>query len=188
MNEVIEAILSRRSIRNYKPDPISEEDRDRIVEAGLYAASSKNTQPWHLTVIENREKIVRVTEEVKAAILRAGVERYVALARNPKYSVNFGCAPIFVIVSANPALSACAAEDCSQVLANMFLAAHSLGIGSCWINQLCPICDEPRFREVISRLGVPDECKIYGAACFGYNAGKHPDAPPRREGTVNFVK
>lgn len=188
MNEVVNAIIERRSVRKYKPDPISAEDRDEIIKAGLYAASSKNTQPWHLTVVENPGTIAALTEQAKAAILRAGVKKYEGLAKSPKYTVNYGNAPIFIIVAADPALSSCPAEDCSQVLANMFLAAHSLGIGSCWINQLCPIADEPGFRAFITELGVPPECKIYGAACFGYADGAHPHAPPRREGTVNIVR
>lgn len=187
MNEVLNAILERRSIRKYKPDPIPDATRDLILKAGLYAASSKNTQPWHITVVQNQEKIQTITEEVKAAILRANVERYLGLAKSPNYTVNFG-APVFMIVSGNPAMSTCPAEDCTLVLGNMFLAAHSLGIGSCWVNQLGCVADEPRFRSIITELGVPTENKIYGSAAFGYGAGTHPKATPRREGTVNIVE
>lgn len=188
MNEVIRAILDRRSIRKYTAKPISDGDRDCILEAGLYAPSSKNAQAWHLVAVQNPETIGRITEEVKAAIARAGIEKYLALAGNPKYSVNFGNAPLFVIVSANPEVSPCPAEDCAVLLENMFLAAHSLGIGSCWINQLGCVTDEPGFRNVLAGLGVPAENKVYGSACFGYNAGSHPEALPRKSGTVTIVK
>lgn len=140
----------------------------------------------HITVVQNMEKIQIITDEVKAAIIRANVERYLGLAKSPKYTVNFG-APLFIIVSGNPAITNCPAEDCSLVLGNMFLAAHSMGMGSCWVNQLGCVTDEPGFRNIITELGVPPENKIYGSAAFGFNAGEHPKAPPRREGTVIIV-
>ncbi len=186
MNETLESIFSRRSIRSYKPLPLPAGDRDLIVRAGLFAPSARNIQPWHITVVENRKTIDRITDEVKAAILRVGVERYLGLARSPNYRVSFG-APAFMIVSADPESSNCPAEDCALVLGAMFLAAHSLGIGSCWVNQLGPVSDDPAFRALLSELGVPPKNRVYGCAAFGYNAGKHPEAPPRREGTVNFA-
>ena len=188
MNDVIRAILERRSVRKFKPDPIADADRDLIVKAGLHAPSAKNMQGWHVTVVQNREVIDRITEETKAALIRAKVEKYLAMANSPNYSVNFKTGPVFMIVSADPGVATCPAEDCSLVLGNMFLAAHSLGIGSCWINQLCPVTDEPAFRAFITTLGVPENCKIHGCAVFGYNAGEHPKAPPRKEGTVNIIE
>lgn len=187
MNEVLKAIFERRSIRKYKSDPISDADRDNIVKAGLFAPSSKNTQPWRVTIVQNAETISAITREVKAAIRRAGIEKYAALAENPKYTVNFTTAPMFVIVSANPSASTCPAEDCSVLLENMFLAAHSLGIGSCWVNQLGCVSDEPGFRRFITELGVPESNRIYGSACFGYAAVEHPAPPPRKEDTVNII-
>ncbi len=188
MNEVLTAIFERRSVRKYKQDPIRDEYVDVIVQAGLHAPSSKNAQAWHILVIQNRETIDRVTEEVKAAILRAGVEKYLALANNPKYRVNFTGAPVFAIVSANPAVTTCPAEDCSCLLENMFLAAHSLTIGSCWVNQLGCVTDEPRFREVLTALGVPAANKVYGAAAFGYADGPTPKPLERKTGTFAIVK
>ena len=186
MNEVMKAIQERRSIRSYTPDQIAAADRDAIVTAGLYAPSSKNTQAWHIAVVQNAARIEQLTVEVKAAIIRCRVEKYLALANNPAYRVSFG-APTFMIISADPALTTCPAEDCALVLGNMFLAAHSLGIGSCWVNQLGPVCDDPAFRDLLTGLGVPASAKVCGCAAFGYNAGKHPAAPARREGTVTLV-
>lgn len=187
MNDVITAILDRRSIRKYTPEQIPDADRDLIVKAGLFAPSSKNTQAWHITVVQNADIIARITVETKAAILRAGVEKYRALAENPKYTVNYG-APTFMLVAADPRGTSCPVEDCSLVLGNMFLAAHSLGIGSCWINQLGPVTDERVFRKLLTELGVPPDYKIYGCAAFGYGASARPSAPARKENTVNLVR
>ncbi|MCD7897992.1 MAG: nitroreductase family protein [Planctomycetaceae bacterium] len=187
MNPVLQTLLDRRSIRKYTDKPISAADRDAILQAGLHAPSAKNTQAWHITVVEKPDVIQNITREVKAAILRAGVTKYEALAKNDNYSVNFRAAPLFVITSANPDETSCPAEDCAVLLENMFLAAHSLGIGSCWINQLGCVTDEPEFRKFLTSLGVPTANKVQGSACFGYADGPAPKAPPRREGTVNHV-
>lgn len=188
MNEVIAAMLSRRSIRKYKPTPISDENRDLIIKAGLYAASSSNTQPWHVTVVQNPALIADITRETKAAILRANVTRYLGMANSDAYSVNFGNAPLFMVVGADFSASNCPVEDATLVLGNMMLAAHSLGIGSCWINQLGCISDEPEFRRFLTdRLAFPTRMKVVGSCCFGYSAVEAPKTPPRKEGTINIV-
>lgn len=188
MNDVIAAMLERRSIRKYKSTPISDENRDLIVKAGLYAASSKNTQPWHITVVQNPALIAEITRETKAAIIRANVTRYLGMANSDAYAVNFGNAPLFMLVGADFAATNCPVEDASLVLGNMMLAAHSLGLGSCWINQLGCVCDEPAFRSFLTeRLSFPANMKIVGCCCFGYSAVESPKVPPRKEGTVNIV-
>lgn len=186
MNETLENICSRRSIRTYREDPIPAETRDLILKAGQYAPSARNIQPWHFTVIECPELIARITGEVRAATIRQDVKKYLELVKSPRYRVSFG-APMFVIVSADPASTNCAAEDCALALGNMFLAAHSLGVGSCWINQLGPIDGDPVFRSLLTQMGVPSPNRICGSAAFGYNAGAQPDAPKRREGTINVI-
>ena len=188
MNEVVNAILERRSIRSYQEKAIEKETLERIVTAGMYAPSSRGIQPWHVTVVTNAGKIAEITAQVKAAILRANVERYFAQAKNDNYSVNFHKAAAFVIVSANESETLCAAEDCSLVLGTMFLAAHSFGIGSCWINQLGCVTDEPEFRAFLTSLGVPPTHSVQCAAAFGYPEGPVPAPRPRRENTVNYVK
>lgn len=186
MNAIIKAILERRSVRRYKPDQIADADRDAIIAAGLHAPSSKNLQPWHIIVVQNRETIDRITDEVKSAIIRARFERYLAMAENPKYRVNFAGAPTFVIVSADPAQTNCPAEDCACAMENMFLAAHSLGIGSCWVNQLGCVTDEPQFNAFLTGLGMPPGHRVYGAAAFGHPEST-PSPLPRRENTVTIV-
>lgn len=188
MNDVVKAILERRSIRKYAPDPVADADLRQIIEAGLYAPSSKNAQAWHILAIQNGDAIDRITREVKAAILRAGIEKYKAMAENPNYRVNFAGAPVFLIVSADPARTSCPAEDCSCVLQNMFLAAHSLGLGSCWVNQLGCVTDEPGFRALLDELGMPSTHKIYGCAAVGRPEGPTPKAPERKPDTFAIVK
>lgn len=64
--------------------------------------------------------------------------------------------------------------DCACAIENMFLAACSLGIGSCWINQLGTTCDDPQVRELLTELGVPENHKVYGCVALGYKAEGAP--------------
>ena len=187
MNETIRSILERRSIRKYRPDPVSKEHLEQIITAGLYAPSARNKQPWHLTVVNGFEAIARLTAEVKAATLRMPNNPYAAMVQKDGYSVNY-LAPAFVIVSGNPDESPMVQADCALVLGNMFLAAHSLGIGSCWINQLGILSDEPGFRAVLNALGVPSQNRVYGGASLGYPADPPASASERRAGTVNYAE
>ena len=97
-------------------------------------------------------------------------------------------APTLVIVSNEPT-QWWAPMDCACALENIFLAARSLGIGSCWINQVGQTCDDPGVRAVLTRLGVPAGHKVYGCAALGYEPA---DAPVKEKklkpGTVTIIR
>ena len=185
MNETLNTLLNRRSIRKYRHEPVAGELLEQILTAGLYAPSARNKQPWHLTVIRKKESLVRLTEEVRTATLRMPENPYAAMVQRDGYSVNFN-APCMIIVSADPAESLMVQADCALLLGNMFLAAFSLGVGSCWVNQLGILSDEPGFRAVLDKLGVPSRNRVYGCAALGYPEGDYPVAALRREGTVVY--
>jgi len=188
MNETLNTILTRRSVRKYKPEQISGDILKQIINAGLHAPSAMGRQPWHIVVVRGFDKIAEVDCEVKAATARMPDNPYKEYVGGASYTINYH-APTFMIVSGNTALSPRNASlDCALVLGNMFLAAHSLGVGSCWINQLNVLNDEPGFREYMTRLGIPTENGIFGCACFGYADGPIREAAPRKEGCVVFVE
>ncbi|MDR1359639.1 MAG: nitroreductase family protein [Deltaproteobacteria bacterium] len=184
---VLENILTRRSIRKFRPAPIPEASLEKIVQAGLYAPSAKNSQPWHLTVVNGQDRLARLTAELKAAIARTPDSPYKELVGSAAYSVNHGNAPVLILVSAAPEASPMVVADCALALGYMFLAAHSLGIGSCWINQPGAACEEPGFRSYLTQLGIPAQNHVYGCGAFGFAEGEHPTAPPRKTGSVNYV-
>jgi nitroreductase len=187
MNDILDNIHDRRSIRKYQDKPVPREILEQIIEAGLWAPSALNRQPWHLTVVQGCAHIDHINTELKAAVERMPENRYKAFVGNDAYHVSYK-APVLIIVSADPALSLMGAADCACVLQNIFLAAHFLGIGSCWINQLGSVCAEAGFRAFLDTLSVPPGNYIHGAAALGYAAGDADrKAPPRKEGTVNWV-
>lgn len=186
MNETISSIMERRSVRRYTEEQIPEADMQLILKAGLYAPSARNTQAWHVAVLRSRPLIDRLTTETKAATARMPVNHYKDYVGQAGYTVNFN-APTFAIVSVHPERSFAPEADAALLLGNMFLAAHSLGVASCWINQLNVLSGESEFRAFTTGLGVPSEHNIYGCAAFGYAAAQAA-APPRREGTFSFCE
>jgi nitroreductase len=189
MNETLKTILSRRSIRNYKPEQIPVDTLKQIIEAGLHAPSAMGRQPCHIVVVRGFDKIAEVDREVKAATARMPDNPYKEFVGGTNYTINYH-APTFAIVSGNTDISPRNAPfDCALLIGTMFLAAHSLGVGSCWINQLNVLNEEPGFREYMTRLGIPRENQIFGCACFGYATdGSAQQAAPRKEGNVVFVE
>jgi nitroreductase len=194
VNEIIENLLSRRSIRTYTKEQILDTELEAIIEAAKYAPSGGNSQSWHFTVVQNEEKLNQLNSLVRQSFKDLIVDDRTyrskiagkKAAENSKYNFYYH-APTLIIVSNDREYSN-AMADSSVALQNIFLAAHSLQIGSCWINQLTWFGDEPAMREVLTSLGIPENYKVCGAAALGYAAGNQPKATPRKEGTVTIIK
>lgn len=173
MNEILQNILTRRSVRDFKKEQIKDEELDLILQAGIYAPSGMNKQSWQFTVIQNKEKI-----ELLAKVVRE------TLGRDAGY--NFYAPPTLIMLS-NDKDNTNGLADCSCALENIFLMANSLGIGSCWINQLKNICDEKEVREVLTSLGIPENHIVWGMASIGYSASI-PKVHERKEGIIKYIK
>ena len=172
MNEVIQNILTRRSVRSFKSDAVPEELLVQVVGAGLYAPNAMNRQSWQFTVVvgeKNREKL--------AVPMRRALG-------NPSY--NFYEPPVLILVS-NRKDNRNGQLDTGCAMENMFLAAHSLGLATVWVNQLGDLCDEPEIRAVLSSFGVPEDHVVLGTVALGYASGPLP-APKERMGVVKYVK
>lgn len=172
MNEVMSNILTRRSVRSYKADPVPEDALMQVLQAGLYAPSAMNRQLWQFTVVvgeANREKL--------AAPVRAALG-------NPSY--NFYAPPVLILVS-NRKDNGNGKLDTGCAMENMFLAAHSLGLSTVWINQLGDISDDPGVRRALTSFGIPEDHVVLGTVALGYAQGEIP-AAKERTGVVKIVK
>lgn len=188
MNEVIKALLERRSIRKYTDEPVAEPILETILNAAIHAPSSRNTQAWSVAALVNQADIQKLNETLKRAVTRPGFDQYLGLVGQDGYSLNFKTAPVFIIVSVDPRETLCPAEDGALALGNIFLAAHSLGLGTCWINQLRYACDEPEVRGLLTGFGIPEGNAVIGCAVLGHPAIENPKAPARKPGLVKIVK
>ena len=191
-NEVIDCILARRSTRNYQDRQIDAVQLETILNAAIWAPSGGNNQSWLFTAIQNQEILVKLNELVKE-----GFQHWIpdddypgklgAKAASEKPSYNFYYhAPTLIIASNRPGYEN-AMADCALALENIFLAAQSLGLGSCYINQLHWLRNDPILREFLFELGIPREHTICSAAAIGY-IGKESSPPPRKKDTIHMIR
>ena len=173
MNSTLETILTRRSIRRFKPDMLPRETIDQIIAAGLYAASGMNTQNTVIVAITDRETRDRLSR-ANAAVMGA--------ERDPFYG-----APVVLVVLAETTRRTYV-HDGSLVMGNLMLAAHALGVGSCWIHRAQETFDQPEWKEWLASLGLEGNYEGIGNCILGYTDGEEPAAPARREGRVFYAE
>ncbi|MBR3641214.1 MAG: nitroreductase [Oscillibacter sp.] len=174
MNEVLNAIKTRRSIRKFKPDMPDKALVDQVVEAGLYAASGKNSQETIILVVTNRELIAKMSEDNRR------------IGGFPEGSDPFFGAPMLLVVLGKKSRSTYK-YDGSLVMGNLMLAAHALGQGSCWIHRAREEFEMPEYQKLLRDLGVEGEWEGIGHCLLGY-----PDSEgvwlERKAGRVFYVK
>lgn len=175
MSEVLEKIKSRRSIRKYKPDAVPQEIIDQIIEAGLYAASGMGYQNAIIIQVTNKE----LRDEISKLNCEIGGWKE---GFDPFYG-----APAMLIVLAKKDWRN-RVYDGSLVMGNLMLAAHELGIGSCWINRAKEEFETDWGKELLKSLGIEDEYEGIGHCALGYIEGEYPKAAPRKDKRVFYVK
>lgn len=185
MNETIRTIKSRRSTRTFSRQPIKDDELEAILEAGLFAPSAGNGQPWHLTVIRDKNLLDELSAASKAAVKKGGSGYLLQLANNDKYHV-FYDAPAAVVVSGETQ-AMMSQTDCAAATQNMLLAAESLNIGSCWIGFIAFLFMHEDGQGYKKRLGIPGGYQPYYAVALGHKTRSQANAPARRENTVSYL-
>ena len=172
MNDVIQNIYTRRSVRAFEDKKIPKDALEVIADVARYAPSGMNRQEWRFTVVQDKVLVKKLAKVITEE-----------LDRGPDY--NFYGADTLIITSA-PRDAKYALEDCACALQNMFLAAHSLGIGSVWINQLKGICDVPAVRTVLDEINIPAENICNGIAALGYEKSEPKGKVEKKENVIEF--
>src|SRR5450756_2577324 len=162
-------------LRNMRP-------ADPIRNSGISSSCSMQAFLEELNQLVRNAFAEREVDENTYVSIRGGKET----AKRDDYSFHYH-APTLVVVT-NRKTYPNAMADCACALENMQLAAHSLGLGSCWINQLTWFGEEPAIRTVLDRLGVPEDEKVFGALAIGYPAGTVADASPRKGNPFVFIR
>lgn len=166
MNQVIEAMLRRRSCRSYKPEQVREDTLQEILLAGTYAASGMGRQSGKIVVVQNKDTI----EQLRAM--------NAAVMGNPNSDPFYG-APTVCVVLADPDVSTWQ-EDGSLILGNLMLAASTLGVASCWIHRAQQEFDSPEGKALLEKWGIPTRYRGVGHCILGYAAADLPAAKPRK--------
>lgn len=175
MNEIIKAIMERRSIRKFKPDMVSKKDIDEIIEAGLYAANGMGRQAVITVAVTNKELRDKIAEDNRKI---GGWDK----GFDPFYG-----APVILIVLAEKDWRN-RVYDGSLVIGNMMLAAHSLGLGSIWIHRAKEEFETDEYKKLLKDIGVQGEWEGIGHCAIGYINGDIPKPAPRKENRVYFVE
>ena len=168
-NDFLKVIETRRSCRKYKPEQITDEELKAVLEAGTYAPTSRGMQSPYIVAVQKKEVLARLAK-MNAKIM--------GVTSNPYYD-----APTYVLVFA-PSLANNPVQDGSCVLENMMLAAHALGLGSCWIHRAREVFDSEEGKELKKQWGVPEEYIGVGHCVLGYRDCEYPTAKPRKDGFV----
>ncbi|MDY6845586.1 MAG: nitroreductase family protein [Chloroflexota bacterium] len=153
----LEAIFTRRSVRDFKHEPISEEDLNDLLKAGMQAPSARNEQPWHFIVIDDRELLH-------------------AIPKFHPYAKMLMDAPLAILVCSDHKLEAKRASwllDCSAATQNILLAAHAKGLGAVWLG-IYP--DENRVNGMQELLSIPTDVHPVSLVAVG-----HPASMPEPE-------
>jgi len=186
MNETLKNISNRRSTRAFLPEQLNSGDVTSIIDAGIYAPSANNTQPWHFTVIQRKDIIDRLSYAFKESVRNSENEYIRRLADNEKFHVFYN-APTVVLVSGDEKNKA-ASVDCAAAVENMLIAAESLEIGSCWVGFISYLLNSEDGKEFVKELGIPEGFKQIHSVCLGYKKIEITNSAARRENTVNYIK
>lgn len=176
---VVETIMTRRSVRDYKEEAVDREQMAKVIECGIYAPSAMNKQTWAVRVVDDKAFLDGVTE--------------IAVKQNPKLKEQanfrnfFRNAPTVVFIAC-PEESYSGEYDCGLLSENMMLSAWSMGIGSCCLGSVVAVMNSEEAKPYMERLNLPEGYKLLVAIAFGYPAGEAPVAPERDASKAYYVE
>ena len=166
MNEILKAMEERRSCRSFLPEQLKESDLEQILRAGTFAATGMGRQSPKIVVLQNPDDIAQL-ERMNAAIFG-----------NPDAHPFYG-APVVCVVFADTNVNTWI-EDGSLVIGNMMAAAHSLGLGSCWIHRARQEFESAEGKALMQKWGVSGNYAGIGHCILGYAAQEPAPAKPRK--------
>ena len=168
MNEVLRAIKTRRSIKKYKSEQIKESELSLVLEAGTYAPTGRNLQSPVIVAVQDKETIKKMSK-LNAAVMGTDID--------PFYG-----APTVIVVLADKTVNTYK-EDASLVMENLMLAAHSIGVGSCWIHRAREVFETEEGKKMLKEWGLSENYEGVGNCILGY-ADISPETKPRKDGYI----
>lgn len=186
MNETLQVIHRRRSIRKYKPEQIKDAELQLLLDAALLAPNGLNLQKWHFTVIQNQDVMDRMVSAIKEGIISADIQHLAKIAATPDYHT-FYHAPTVILISGDEQWHI-SDIDCALAAENIVLAAESLNIGSCIITSSAFMFNGEQGKAFKQELGVPEGYKHVCTIAIGYKDIENPTAPSRKTNVINYIK
>ena len=171
-NETLETIKSRRSCRAYKPEQITDEELNAVLEAGTYAASAMGRQSAKIVVVQDAATRAQLTR-MNAAVMGKDTD--------PMYG-----APTILVVLAD-ANARCGVQDGSLVMGNLMNAAAAIGLGSCWINRAKEEFETEEGKALLKKWGIEGDYIGVGHCILGYPAEEPRPAAPRKPDYIVYA-
>jgi len=161
--DALQAIKERRSIRQYSQEPISEDQLNQILEAGRWAPSRGNSQPWKFIVLNDAQIRKELADAIPTGTFLAQAPQGIAIVVDPE-------------ASKHPEQEGAAATQ------NMLLAAHALGLGTCWIS----VRGTDWAKTAALVLGIPDEEWLISIVAVGHST-EAPEKPRKGLDEITFT-
>ncbi len=171
--DAMQNLLTRRSIKKYKPDMVPEDVIARICEAGTYAATGRNLQAPIILAVTNqvlRDKLSKMNAQIMGS------------TADPFYG-----APVVLVVLADKSVNT-HVYDGSLVMGNLMLAAHAEGLGSCWIHRAKEEFESAEGKEILKGLGIEGDYEGIGHCVLGYPDCEVPEARVRKANYVYWAR
>jgi nitroreductase len=183
--ELGKCIKGRRSVRAFKDKPVPKRKVEKILDAGSWAPSGMNAQPWRFIVIQQRATIELLSARTKQILLSQEFTQGFRKMLESNVDTVFYGAPllIFICIEKNEEWKSVNLLDTGLAAQNMFLMAHELGLGSCFIGFGNFLNSDP---DVLESIGVPRDHELVAPLIFGYPAEK-PKAKPRTPKILKWI-
>ena len=177
MSTTMNDLLTRRSVRSYTDEIPPMEVIEEICKAGTYAPTGMNRQAPVIVAVTNREVRDRLSK-LNAAVFGPDNDM------DPFYG-----APVVLVVLADTTAARTWKEDGSLVMGNLLNAAHAKGLGSCWIHRAKEVFETDEGKAILKDAGIENENLVgIGNCILGYTAGEYPEAAPRKDNYIYWIK
>ncbi|MBD3388833.1 MAG: nitroreductase family protein [Candidatus Altiarchaeales archaeon] len=183
--EIEECIRGRRSVRHYSDEPVSKDHIEAVLEAGVWAPTGMNRQPWKFIVVEDKDVIKLVSDEAKKLV--SEVMPNMAEMMDSEDDVICYRAPVLILICAESDERWSQVNLLDSVLAaqNMFLKAHELGLGTCYMGFVALLKQKP---GILGTIGVPDGLELMVPLILGHPKGEQPPGERNKPDVTAWIK
>jgi len=185
--ELDACLMGRRSIRRFEDKAVPKTVIDKLLEAGVWAPSGMNSQPWRFTIVESMKIINKLSRRTKELVIKTMPlpENLQAAFKSEKDVVFYG-APLLILISVkkDKEWRTINLLDCGLAAQNMFLAAYQAGLGSCFIGFAAFLNQDPK---LLAEVGIPEDHELVAPLIFGYPS-ETPAPKPREVKILKWIK
>lgn len=182
---IIDNILTRRSIRKYTDQQVTQAQIDTIMKCAIFAPSALNKQPWEVRVIQNKQILKEINDRFLKHAQGKEFQGSAAHYREQGFSI-FHNSPTLIVIAKDKSNNS-SALDSGIILQNILLSSHALGLGTCPLGTLVPVLNKDENKDILQLLNIPDGYEVAINISLGY-AAESPTAPKRYADKVKIIQ